>query len=318
MAKIQNHNGQHGTPEKHGLLTRCSNMILTHPSEVRALLERLQIRPNRTLGQNFLIDANILSILLTAALLNPRDTVLEVGAGLGVLTEWLARRVQRVLAVEKDPRLAAYLRERLRPCSNVTLIEADILDISLDELLRAPVHRIVSNLPYSIAGRFLFAVAEAERTLDKIAVTVQKEVAERIAAKPGSKQYGLLSVMLQLRYHATIVRQISPTCFLPRPEVRSALLTLTARENPLVAAEPALLRSLLKSMFEQRRKQILGLLQRTWRVAGTAAREAMSRADIASMARPEMVSPEQWIRLADALSELPRERFVSPNDPLDA
>lgn len=278
-------------------------MILTHPSEVRALLERLQIRPNRTLGQNFLIDANILSILLSSAHLDPTDTVLEVGAGLGVLTEWLARRVRRVLAVEKDPHLAAYLRRRLRPYPNVTLIEADILKLSLDALLDTPVQRVVSNLPYSIASRFLFAVSEAKRTLDGITVTVQKEVAERIAAKPGGRKYGLLSVMLQLRYRATVIREISPTCFFPPPEVRSALLKLTAREAPLVAAAPDVLRKLLKGMFAQRRKQILGLLQRAWALPEAGAQEAMTRAGIAPTARPEMVSPEQWIYLADALVE---------------
>jgi 16S rRNA (adenine1518-N6/adenine1519-N6)-dimethyltransferase len=293
-------------------------MILTHPTEVCALLKRLGVRPNRTLGQNFLIDANVLRILLETAQLDPHDTVLEVGAGLGVLTEWLARRAAMVVAVEKDPRLVAYLRERFRAAPNVKLVEADVMDLSMAEWLATPIHKIVANLPYSIASRLLFAVAESPLAPERVTVTVQKEVAERVSAQPGGRDYGLLSVVVQLRYHAEKVRDVGATCFLPPPDVQSSILNLTRRESLRTAKDPARWRDLLKGAFGQRRKQIQGLLERRYRLGRAAAQELLENAGIPASWRPEMIAPEQWVRLSDALADILPLQRSPPSDRQDA
>lgn len=277
-------------------------MILTHPSEVRALLDRLGVRPNRVLGQNFLVDANIVRILLDAAQLHPQDVVLEIGAGLGVLTEWLARRTAKVIAIEKDARLAAYLRERFRTIRNITLIEADVMEAPLETWLAPPTNKLVANLPYSIASRLLFAVAESPYAPERITVTVQREVAERIVALPGGGDYGLLSVAVQSRYVPGKLRDISATCFLPPPEVQSSLVSLERRACVLVAKNPALWKELVKTAFEHRRKQIQGLLERRYRLGRPAVQDILQMAGIPAAWRPEMISVEQWVRLADALS----------------
>ncbi len=293
-------------------------MILTHPSEVRALLQRLGVRPNRTLGQNFLIDVNVLRIILDTARLHPDDTVLEVGAGCGVLTEWLARRARRVVAVEKDARLAAYLRKRFEDAPNIEIIEADVMDRSLDDLLAAPVNKMAANLPYSISSRLLYAVAASPRAPETVTVTVQKEVAERIAAQPGSRDYGLLSVAVQRRYEPTKTRDISRTCFLPPPEVSSSLIHLVRRAEPLTPKDPALYEKLVKSAFEQRRKQILGIIEKSLAIPRKTAGRILEIADIPAAWRPEMISVEQWVRLADSVATMLNSRAAPPVDRPDA
>lgn len=289
-------------------------MILTHPSEVRALLERLGVKPNRMLGQNFLIDANVLRILLETAQLHPRDGVLEVGAGLGVLTEWLARRVETVVTVEKDARLAVYLRKRLANMPNVRLVEADVMDLPLDELLAPPVNRIVSNLPYSIASRLLMAVSESPRAPESITVTVQKEVADRMVASPGDRNYGLLSVALQMKYATKKVRDISRTCFLPPPDVASSLVYMERKDEPLKPKDAAFFKKVLKSAFAGRRKQMLGLLERGFSIERAAAKVVLQKSGIPPQSRPEMVSPNQWVQLANVLMEWSSVREPRPSD----
>ena len=156
-------------------------MKLTKPSDVRALLAAMDFHPSRVLGQNFLIDANILNILLDAAALAPTDAVLEVGPGLGVLTEGLIERAGRVVAVEKDSRLFEWLQNNYTASPKITLIHSDILDVELAPLLAGGVNKCVANLPYAVASRFLVELMGAERAPERIVVTVQLEVAERLA-----------------------------------------------------------------------------------------------------------------------------------------
>lgn len=283
-------------------------MSLTHPSEVRSLLDRLGIQPNRRLGQNFLIDANILRILLRTADLHPTDVVLEVGPGLGVLTEWLARWARKVVAVEKDRRLAEHLREHLAGVANVEIVEGDIMEQDIEALLAAGVNKVVANLPYAISSRLMFELAESPRRPDQITVTVQKEVAARVVAPPGSKDYGLLSVVLQLDYEPAIVKEISPTCFLPPPEVKSAILNLSCRESPPRIADRGILLTLLKTAFAHRRKQIGVILAKHGPELGAAAEAAtvLTLAGLDARARPETIRVNQWITLADAITHAKR------------
>ena len=274
-------------------------MKLTKPSDVRALLAAMDFHPSRVLGQNFLIDANILNILLDAAALAPTDAVLEVGPGLGVLTEGLIERAGRVVAVEKDSRLFEWLQNNYTASPKITLIHSDILDVELAPLLAGGVNKCVANLPYAVASRFLVELMGAERAPERIVVTVQLEVAERLAAAPSTHDYGLISVLAQLDYNVSIHKRISPSCFWPQPEVTSAILLMVRREQPLVAVgNRAALLQLLKLCFSKRRKQ----LGATLRGEGFAdAEKILADLALAPALRPENLSPADWARLSSRL-----------------
>lgn len=273
-------------------------MKLTKPSDVRALLAAMDFHPSRVLGQNFLIDANILNILLDAAELTPRDAVLEVGPGLGVLTEGLLARAGRVLAVEKDSRLFQWLENNFAGFPNLGILHSDILEVDLAALLEQGINKCVANLPYAVGSRFLVDLLGAARAPERIVVTVQLEVAERFAALPGTHDYGLVSVLAQLDYTVTIHKRISPTCFWPPPEVTSAILVLVRREKPASpVSDRAALLQLLKLCFSKRRKQLGAIL----RGAYAAPEAVLAEVGIDSAARPENLSPTEWVRLSERL-----------------
>jgi 16S rRNA (adenine1518-N6/adenine1519-N6)-dimethyltransferase len=275
---------------------------LTAPSEVKALLDRLDFRPSKVLGQNFLIDANILRIMLATAHLTQEDAVLEVGPGLGVLTEWLARWAGRVIAVEKDRRLFAHLRERFAGIRNLELVEGDALKTDLEGWLAGGVNKVVSNLPYSVASRLIFSLVESPHPPEQMVVTVQREVADRLAAGPGTKDYGLISVMTQLRYQVGAVKNVSPSCFLPAPDVWSAIVNLALRSPaPPGPRDAPHFKALIKTAFAQRRKQMASILRRG---KATADLESILKtAGVDPRARPENLAPAQWVSLSDALAE---------------
>ncbi len=272
--------------------------ILTHPSEVRALLAQLDFHPSRVLGQNFLIDRNILNILLAAADLQPADAVVEVGPGLGVLTGALLERAAAITAVEKDKRLAAYLRERFAGNAKLNLIEADILDCDLPALFPRPGLKLVANLPYAVAARLLVELAALPHPPALIVVTIQREVADRLEARPATKDYGLLSILLPRRYEIATVKHISPACFWPPPEVQSTIVKLALRAEPLGGpADELALRALLRHAFSRRRKT----LGRSLRDLVADPLPALAAAGIAPAARAEELPPETWPALLRAL-----------------
>ena len=276
---------------------RKNPMNLTAPSDVKALLVKLDFRPSKALGQNFLIDANILKILLTTANLHPDDAVIEIGPGLGVLTEWLTRRSAKVVAIEKDKRLVAYLQEHFQKTPNLELIEADALDIDLDKHLAAGFNKVVANLPYSVASRLLVNLAEAAHRPDQMVATVQNEVADRLIAAPGTNHYGLLSVLLQLRYEIHVRKEVNPSCFFPPPEVKSAIVSMILREPAQKPQDYNHLKELLKLCFSKRRKQLGGVLRNHF----TAFDVVLSQMKLAPQSRAETLSSEQWVRLSNAL-----------------
>jgi 16S rRNA (adenine1518-N6/adenine1519-N6)-dimethyltransferase len=274
-------------------------MKLTKPSDVRTLLAALDFHPSRELGQNFLIDANILNILLDAAELTQRDQVLEVGPGLGVLTEGLLHRAGRVCAVEKDGRLFQWLEKKFAAFPSLGILHADILDVDLAALLAQGVNKCVANLPYSVASRFLVDLLNTPLPPERIVVTVQLEVAERFAATPGTHDFGLVSVLAQLAYAVRIHKRISPTCFWPPPEVTSAILVLERRVAPLaVVANRAALLHLLKYCFSKRRKQLGTILREEF----STAEKVLGALGIPATTRPEQLSPVEWARLCAALA----------------
>ena len=271
---------------------------LTRPSEVRALLTQLDFHPSRLLGQNFLIDRNILNILLDAAELQAADEVVEVGPGLGVLTDALLERVAAVTAVEKDNRLAPHLRERLAGHPKLTLIHSDILDCDFPALFPRPGMKLVANLPYAIAARLLVELTAIPHPPALIVATIQREVADRLVAAPSSDDYGLLSILLQRHYAISTVKHIAPSCFWPPPEVQSSISRLALRPEPLGGpADELALRALLRHAFSRRRKT----RARSLRDLAADPLPALAAAGIAPTARAEELPPEAWPALLRAL-----------------
>jgi 16S rRNA (adenine1518-N6/adenine1519-N6)-dimethyltransferase len=268
-------------------------------------LRRYGIRPNRELGQNFLIDDNILGVIDRAAELDAADVVLEVGGGLGVLSEHLAARVGHLHVVEVDRALEAPLAEALAPFPNATLHLADAVALDLAALDPAP-GKVVANLPYGVAATVLLkSIAELTDARLWVAM-VQREVGERLAAGPGSKAYGATSVLAQLACEVRVLRRIPRTVFHPEPNVESVLV-LMRRRAPAPAPE---LTALVHSAFAHRRKALAGSLAL---VAGAPddlrdrARTALAAIDLPADTRAERIPAADWPRLADAIG---RERLA--------
>jgi len=270
---------------------------LTSPKEVRALLEKLGHRPNKGLGQNFLIDANILDIIANTADIQPGEGVLEIGPGLGALTERILPRAGNVTCIEKDPTMVEYLKSRF---FGFTLIESDALDVDLDGLFAGGITKVAANLPYSVASRLMVDIAECEHRPELMSLTIQKEVADRLVSPEGSKHYGVLSVLTGVFYKNTLVKKISPSCFLPPPKVWSAVVKMERREVPIIGdAEYPIFKNLVKSCFTQRRKQIGTILKKL----GVSPVDALlTDAGIEYTERPERIGIERWAALARLLS----------------
>lgn len=282
-------------------------MNLTSPREVAERMRQLGLEPNPLLGQNFLIDANIRNLILDASHIKAGETVLEIGPGLGVLTEGLLARGARVIAVEKDPPLHAHLRERFGGEARLELIRADFLDLDPARWCRGAIDQVVANLPYSSGSRMIVELAQLADPPRALTLTVQLEVAERLAAGPGGRERGLLGVLVQRWYAVRIVKTISGACFFPAPEVRSAIVRLDRIDpHPADTARLVLFGRLAKAAFSQRRKQIRVILGRV-EVPGYLPRESadvlrdLAAAGINPQSRPEELTVGQWDALAAQL-----------------
>ena len=267
-------------------------------------MRRFGVRPSRELGQNFLVDSNILGVIERAAELAREDVVLEIGGGLGVLTEHLAERVAHVHVVEIDERLREALHDATDPHENVSVHWGDAMTIDLAALAPAPT-KVVANLPYGIAaGVILRTIEELEGVRSWVAMA-QREVGERLAASPGGGEYGTPSVLAQLACEVRVVRAIPRTVFHPVPNVDSVLVGLRRRERPpdVPAMSPAL-RALVAGSFAHRRKTLVGSLalsggapERSREQVRDALHELGLRADV----RAERLAPEEFRALAVAL-----------------
>jgi len=268
-------------------------MNLTSPSQVKAWCIEHEFHPNKVLGQNFLIDRNALVAIVDAGLAGCGDPsearVLEIGPGLGVLTEEMLARGCSVAAVEKDPVLAERLADSLGNPTNLTVMAGDALDLIHDSSFAARhFTHMISNLPYQAGTRILLELVQA-REIPSMTVLVQTEVAERLAAKEGSKTRGLAGVWAQLDYDVKIVRKVAASCFWPRPEIGSSVVTLTRHERNVALSERErdIFRRLTKKAFEHRRKQL-----------GSVFKDL-----IQSQLRAEQLSNEDWINLSKGIAE---------------
>jgi 16S rRNA (adenine1518-N6/adenine1519-N6)-dimethyltransferase len=255
--------------------------------------------PRKRFGQHFLSDPRILARIADAAALTPDDTVIEIGPGRGALTERLLERAGRVIAIEIDRDLAAALRARYAADDRLTIVERDVLDVSLAELAGGP-YVLVGNIPYYITTPILFRALERPRASRAIFL-VQREVAERIAAPPGSDEYGALSVNVQALARPELLVHVAAGAFQPPPSVDSAVIRLTPLAEPLVLPhEETPFRELVQAAFGMRRKQMRRVVRSLWEVDARTADVTLAGASIEPTARPETLSPEQFVRLLRA------------------
>jgi 16S rRNA (adenine1518-N6/adenine1519-N6)-dimethyltransferase len=273
---------------------------------MKQFLAEHDLRLTKSLGQNFLHDANQLRRIVEAAQLTRSDKVLEIGPGLGPLTEVLLEQAGEVLAIEKDERLVEVLRQRFNagPVSEGAPRLKLVHDDALDYLRRQPRDwsdwKLVANLPYSVASPILVELAQAESGPQRMVATLQLEVARRLMAGPGQKDYGLLTLLVQLHYEPFEWFKVPASCFFPEPDVDSACVSLVRRPCPLLTAqESRTFSKIIKRAFSQRRKMMLKLLKQDW-PAGQLAAE-FERLKLSAQIRAEKVSLEQFVELARAL-----------------
>ena len=257
--------------------------------------------PRKRFGQHFLIDQNITRKIVALAAIRPEEIVLEIGPGRGVLTRPLCAAAQRVIALELDPKLGAYLAEALADCRNLDLRFGDALEFSYGTLPQGTV--VVANLPYYVSTPLLFTLLEARERIDRMVLMLQTEVARRLVAKPATNDYGILSVLVQYAAEASLAFQVSASCFRPRPEVGSAVVSLVMRRQPSVRAkDEALFARVVRAAFAHRRKTLSNSL-RDEGLSSEQVAQALALVGIGPSRRGETLRLEEFARLADALGQ---------------
>ena len=276
----------------------------TNTSEV---LKKHQFRMQKKYGQNFLIDANILNKIIEAAQITEKDCVLEIGPGIGTMTQYLAEAAGKVIAVEIDRGLIPVLEDTLSSYDNVVALCEDILKMDLEALSREnggrPI-KVVANLPYYITTPIIMGLFESHIPLASITVMVQSEVAERMRTGPGSKDYGALSLAVQYYARPEIVARVPASCFLPRPNVDSAVVRLTKYEKPPVeAADEAFLFAVIRASFNQRRKTLANGLANAGGINVTRGQveTALDEMGLSKTVRGETLTLEQFTELSNRL-----------------
>ena len=267
------------------------------PLKAAAVLRRYGIRPRKGLGQNFLVSEGVRQQILEAAGLRPGEWVLEIGPGLGALTERLAESAAGVVAVEFDSRLMPILAEILAGRMNVKLIEGDILEIDLSSLLPAPGYVVVANIPYNITSALIRKLMEAEQAASRIVLTIQREVAERIVAPAG--KMSLLALSVQLYGEPRLVGVIPGGAFYPPPEVDSAILRVDMRPmDPQLGEHLPALFALARAGFGQRRKMLRNALASAVGLNAEQARALCASAGVDGTRRAQELTVEDWLKLA--------------------
>ena len=279
-------------------------------ARTRAIMETYGLTFKKSLGQNFLTDLNILKKIVAAAEVGEEDDVIEIGPGIGALTEQLAKSAHQVMALEIDSRLIPVLSETLSPYDNVKIVEQDVLKADLKELIAQNFdgrHKIklVANLPYYITTPIVMHLLEVDVDFETIVVMMQKEVADRLAAQPGTKDYGSLSVAVQYEMDAKIAFIVPKTVFMPQPKVDSAIIALNRKdEKPDVPVDEPFFKKMVKGIFLHRRKSLWNNLQGLYgKDPSTKGKleHALKNAEIEKSVRAERLSISQMVRLADNL-----------------
>lgn len=280
---------------------KATQPVIANPSVTRHILKAFNLHATKKFGQNFLVDANIVRGIVDSAEAGPGDKILEIGPGIGTLTQGLAESGAEVIAVEIDKKLPAVLAETLKGYDNVTIVPGDILKVNIREIMGEGPFKVAANLPYYITTPILMALLEQHLPITHIVTMVQKEVAERMVAKPGSRIYGALSVAVQYYTEPHIAYDVPPRSFIPAPEVDSVVIACKVRETPAVAVkDEKVFFRVVKAAFGQRRKTISNAMKG----AGFDKEQiaaAFEKACIDAGRRGETFSLEEFGRLADAL-----------------
>ncbi|MHB8909594.1 MAG: 16S rRNA (adenine(1518)-N(6)/adenine(1519)-N(6))-dimethyltransferase RsmA [Syntrophales bacterium] len=278
-------------------------------SSIRKTLAQYDIRPRKRLGQSFLEDINVIRRIAALADPSAQDIVVEIGAGLGFLTAELARKAGKVVALEFDPRLIAVLQDRFSRDDRVEIVPGDALDYVYSSASAGARIKVVGNLPYNISSPILFRLLEFRRTISSMVLMFQKELADRIMAPPGKKDYGIPSVMVARYATSTREMNVPSTCFYPEPAVTSSVLRIVMREDEVPPEEELLFSLTVRAAFARRRKTLWNNL----RAAGFAdetLETVLANARIDGIRRGETLSVEEFGRLASALAAAAEARKI--------
>lgn len=289
---------------------------LSNPRKTIEIIQKYEFAFQKKFGQNFLIDAHVLDKIIAAADITGNDFVLEIGPGIGTMTQYLAESAGQVVAVEIDRMLIPILKETLSGYDNVTVIHEDIMKLDIGKLVRErnggkPI-KVVANLPYYITTPIIMGLFESHVPIDSITVMVQKEVAQRMQALPGTKDYGALSLAVQYYAEPYLAANVPPNCFMPRPNVGSAVIRLTRhREQKVAVKDEELMFRIIRASFNQRRKTLQNGLNNSPEI--TATKEQIAGA-IAALGLPagvrgEALTLEQFAALSDILGEMLHQGF---------
>lgn len=278
------------------------------PSNTLAVLQKHQFQFQKKYGQNFLIDSNVLQKIVDAAEIGKEDCVLEIGPGIGTMTQYLAEQAGKVIAVEIDKNLIPILNDTLSEYDNVTLLCGDILKTDIGELCdtynEGKPLKVVANLPYYITTPIIMGLFESGMPLSSITIMVQKEVADRMRVGPGTKDYGALSLAVQYYARPEIVAQVSPDCFIPKPGVGSAVIRLTRYDSPPVSVkDEKKMFSLIRAAFNQRRKTLVNALSNAGmeQITKERVQNVLEEMGLSPSIRGEALTLDRFAELSDRL-----------------
>ncbi|GAA6113496.1 MAG: 16S rRNA (adenine(1518)-N(6)/adenine(1519)-N(6))-dimethyltransferase RsmA [Apilactobacillus sp.] len=289
-----------------------NNPDIASPARTQAILNRFHLSAKKSLGQNFLTDLNVLSKIVDAAHLTKDDNVIEIGPGIGGLTEYIARSAKQVLAFEIDQSLLPVLAETLSPYDNVEVINQDILQANLPAIIEEKFNnerpiKVVANLPYYITTPIILDLLKGNAEFDNITVMMQKEVAQRLEAKPGTKDYGSLSVIIQYLNDTKIAFEVSRKAFIPAPKVDSAIVTLEKRESiENEVYDEAAFAGFVRGCFNHRRKTLWNNLQGVFgkdEETKANVQSVLEEFNIAPSIRPEKLTVDQYVDLTNRFHE---------------
>lgn len=283
---------------------------LSNPQVTIQTIKKYEFAFQKKFGQNFLIDDHVITKSINAAEITKDDLVLEIGPGIGTMTQYLAESARKVIAVEIDKNLIPILGETLAEYDNVTVINEDILKLDINRLVEEenagkPI-KVVANLPYYITTPIIMGLFESHVPLQSITVMVQKEVADRMQVGPGSKDYGALSLAVQYYAKPYIVANVPPNCFIPRPGVGSAVIRLTRYEEPPVTVkDESLMFKLIRASFNQRRKTLQNGIANSPELPYSKAQveKALEKMELAANVRGESLTLAEFAKLSDIISE---------------
>ena len=284
---------------------------LSNPQKTIEIIQKYNFNFQKKFGQNFLIDSHVLNKIIAGAGVTKDDFVLEIGPGIGTLTQYLCEAAGKVFAVEIDKNLLPILEETLAPYDNVTVINEDILKLDLNAIAREynggkPI-KVVANLPYYITTPIIMGLFEAHVPLENLTVMVQKEVAKRMEAGPGTKDYGALSLAVQYYAEPYSVANVPCNCFMPRPNVDSAVIRLTRHEQmPVAVKDEAQMFKMVRAAFNQRRKTLVNSLNNSPELNFTKEeiQNALAEMNLSATVRGEALTLEQFAALSDLLSAI--------------